>query len=144
MIKVPIPLRTSLGLNEREHWRARAKRNKSERNVAFWYCYDAAGAAGPILNRQPPLQITLTRIGPTNGLDDDNLCGSLKSVRDGVADWLGVQDNDKRLTWAYEQRREKTWSVQISIIPIKSATSSSQEAPAGSDAISRAESSTTG
>ena len=136
MIKVTIPLRTSLGLNEREHWRARAKRNKSERNVAFWYCYDAAGAAGPILNRQPPLQITLTRIGPTNGLDDDNLCGSLKSVRDGVADWLGINDRDPRVTWKYEQRRESKWSVSITVTPSALATSSLPAVQASSGSTS--------
>ena len=136
MIKVTIPLRTSLGLNEREHWRARAKRNKSERNVAFWYCYDAAGAAGPILNRQPPIQITLTRAGPTNGLDDDNLRGSLKAVRDGVADWLGINDRDPRVTWKYEQRRESKWSVSITVTPSALATSSLPAVQASSGSTS--------
>jgi hypothetical protein len=32
-------------------------------------------------------------------LDDDNLVGSLKPIRDAVAKWLGVDDGDKRVRW---------------------------------------------
>jgi hypothetical protein len=38
-------------------------------------------------------------------LDDDNLQGALKSVRDGVADAYGIPDNDSRITWRYSQER---------------------------------------
>jgi hypothetical protein len=36
-------------------------------------------------------------------MDSDNSIGSLKSVRDGVADALGIDDGDPRLTWEYRQ-----------------------------------------
>lgn len=48
--------------------------------------------------------MTLTRIAPRE-LDGDNLQSSLKACRDGVADWLGVDDRDPRVTWSYAQRR---------------------------------------
>ena len=50
------------------------------------------------------MQITLTRIAPRT-LDDDNLAAGFKATRDRVADWLGVDDGDKRLTWRYAQER---------------------------------------
>lgn len=36
-------------------------------------------------------------------LDSDNLQSSLKALRDAVAEWLGVDDRDKRVTWEYGQ-----------------------------------------
>ena len=103
---ISIPLRTSSGLNAREHWRARAKRVRTERL-----------ATGLVLNRQtrPPIPCTvrLTRIAPSNGLDDDNLCGALKAVRDQVAEWLGVDDKDRAsVRYVYAQRRGP-WAVEI-------------------------------
>ena len=52
----------------------------------------------------PPLLVTITRISPAE-LDDDNLARSGKAVRDGVADWLGVDDRTKRggVAWKYAE-----------------------------------------
>jgi hypothetical protein len=65
----------------------------------------------------PPLTIVITRIGPRE-LDTDNLCGSAKHVRDGVADWLGVNDRSKLLTWQYEQEYggKGVYGVKIRIV----------------------------
>jgi hypothetical protein len=60
----------------------------------------------------PPLTITITRIGPRE-LDTDNLAGSAKHCRDGVADWLGVNDRSKELQWLYAQ--EKTGKGQYGV-----------------------------
>jgi len=38
-------------------------------------------------------------------LDGDNLAGALKAVRDGVADALGIDDRNPRVTWLVDQRR---------------------------------------
>jgi hypothetical protein len=54
-----------------------------------------------------PLEITLVRVGKRD-LDDDNLAGAFKAVRDGVADWLGINDGSKKLVWKYEQTRGDT------------------------------------
>jgi len=51
-----------------------------------------------------PLTITLTRCAPRT-LDDDNAVYSMKSVRDGVADFLKINDRDPRVTWKVEQRK---------------------------------------
>jgi hypothetical protein len=50
----------------------------------------------------PPATIVITRIGPRE-LDSDNAVGACKHCRDGVADWLGINDRSKLLTWQYEQ-----------------------------------------
>lgn len=51
----------------------------------------------------PRLVVTLRRIGPRR-LDDDNLAGAFKPVRDGIADALRLDDGSERIAWRYEQR----------------------------------------
>jgi hypothetical protein len=76
------------------------------------------GTTLALLSRHPlpvlPLVVTLTRLSPGE-LDDDNLRPALKSVRDGVADALDVDDRDKRVRWEYYQRKQKAWGVEIRI-----------------------------
>lgn len=104
MIRVEI--RTVPGMNVREHWRARAKRVKAERTATAWRL---AGKARPEL----PCTVRLTRVAPSAGVDDDNLTGALKGVRDQVAAWLGVDDKHRGLVrYVYEQRRGP-WAVEI-------------------------------
>lgn len=106
MTPICIPLRTSSGLNAREHFRVRAKRVAAERD-AVWYFL--RGKTRP----QIPCSVILTRVAPSNGLDDDNLAGSLKSVRDEVAKWLRVDDRDRMtVRYRYAQRRGP-WGVEI-------------------------------
>lgn len=62
-----------------------------------------------------PIQIVLTRRGPTAGLDLDNLQAAFKAVRDGVADWLQIDDGDPRLHWTYRQGRAASWAVVIEV-----------------------------
>ena len=78
----------------------RSARAKKQRDMACLACRGRFGKA-PV----PPLVITITRIGPRE-LDSDNLAGSAKHVRDGIADWLGINDRDKRLQWRYEQEKQ--------------------------------------
>lgn len=106
---IEIPLRTVSALNCREHWRARARRVRNEREVVAWWL------AGWKKKPSTPCVIRLTRIAPSNGLDDDNLCGSLKGVRDQVAQWLGVDDKRSELVkYVYAQERGP-WAVRIQV-----------------------------
>lgn len=103
---ISIPLRTSRGLNSREHWAARAKRVRSEREaVAFML----SGHSRPSV----PCTVVLTRVAPSNGLDDDNLAGALKAVRDQVAEWLGVDDKHRHIVRYEYQQRRGPWGVEI-------------------------------
>jgi hypothetical protein len=67
--------------------------------------------------------VLLTRVGPTNGLDDDNLASALKAVRDEVAKWLGVDDRDRlKVRYRYAQRRGPVWGVEVEFgEPVKGA-----------------------
>ena len=63
-----------------------------------------------------PAIVTLTRKAPRL-LDDDNLARSLKAVRDGVADAMGVDDGDvDAVEWLYEQVIAKDYAVEIEIM----------------------------
>lgn len=101
VITLNLPLRTVSLTNAREHWSTKAKRARTERNVAHyaWLLREGRG-----LYVGEGATITLTRVGPRK-LDDDNLASSLKHVRDQVAAELGVDDGSPRLRWLYEQER---------------------------------------
>jgi len=89
---VELPLRLESLSNKREHWAVRHKRAKAHRSAAYLAC-----KTHPL-----PCVVTITRIAP-RALDDDNLRHAAKSVRDGIADRLGVDDRDPRVEWRYAQ-----------------------------------------
>lgn len=99
---IRLPIHTRSEANLREHWRLRAKRTQNQRYAARALTWHAA------LNAQRPVglpaDITLTRIAPRR-LDSDNLAGSLKAVRDGIADGLGIDDGHILMAWHYKQRK---------------------------------------
>lgn len=105
---IVVPIRTVSGLNVREHWKARSRRVKKEREAVAWML--SSRGVKPAL----PLVVTLTRIGPSNGLDDDNLAASMKGTRDQIAMWLGVDDRKAEVVrYRYAQERAKDWGVRI-------------------------------
>lgn len=110
MLTVLLPIKAVSVLNAREHWRARAARAKVHRATAYTLMRAAA------LGHEVPCAVTMTRIAP-RALDGDNLQASAKACRDGIADWLKVNDNDPRVTWQYAQRRgePKQYAVEIRV-----------------------------
>lgn len=105
-----VPIKTVPGLNARELWQARSSRVKRERKTVAW-CL--VGQRRPEL----PCTVLLTRIAPSAGVDDDNLSGSLKGVRDQIADWLGVDDRHRKIVrYEYAQARGP-WGVRIEWLP---------------------------
>lgn len=96
-MKVFIPIKTVSTLNAREHWAQRAERAKHHRAAAHWAM---KGQAKPDL----PCLIQLTRLS-ASALDTDNLAASQKSVRDGIADWLGIDDGSDAVRWVYAQEK---------------------------------------
>lgn len=52
-----------------------------------------------------PLLVLITRISPGRFDRDDGVNISCKHVRDGVADAIGVDDDDARVTWRYAQEK---------------------------------------
>lgn len=113
VILVTLSMRTVSEANSHEHWRLRAKRAKQQREAAAFTLLGVLRAE----HVEPPCDVLLTRIGPTTGLDDDNLPASMKHVRDGVADALGLaNDRDPRVRWSYAQQRTKDWGVIVRIV----------------------------
>ena len=94
-LTIPMPLPSAANL--REHWTAKHRRVKSQRQIVAAYI-------GGRPKLELPVVVTLERVAP-RALDDDNLRGAFKAVRDQVATWLGVPDNDPRIRWDYAQRR---------------------------------------
>jgi hypothetical protein len=96
-VTLTIPMRLLSAANLREHWAAKAKRVKQQRQAVAMFI---GGRPKPAL----PVVVTLVRIAP-RALDGDNLQSAFKAPRDEIARWLGCQDNDPRVTWVYGQRR---------------------------------------
>jgi hypothetical protein len=115
---VTLPLRTVSEANSRAHWAERARRAKRQRGVAHlalvgrlrdpWVV--AALDAGF-------LRVRLVRIAPRD-LDTDNLASSLKAIRDGVTDALGLaSDRDPRVAWVVDQERgrPRQYAVRVEV-----------------------------
>lgn len=105
-----IPLKTVNGQNAREHWQQRRRRVKLERDATAF-----------VVKPFPvPCIVRLIRISPGT-LDDDNLAGALKSVRDEVAKICGVDDKPSGpITWVYAQERckPKQFGVRVEFLAI--------------------------
>ena len=107
-----IPIRTTTGLNAREHWAVKAKRVKRERQATrfFW----TAQRVGLNLAAGMHWRIELVRYAPGNPPDGDNVVAGLKAVRDQLAEQLGISDGDRRHLWFYGSRRGH-WGVRVRI-----------------------------
>jgi hypothetical protein len=100
MITITLPIKTVAGLNAREHHMARMRRVKNERCSAKWGVWQASK------NVALPVVVTMTRLS-SGELDDDNLQGACKAIRDGIADAYGIDDRDRRIKWQYAQAKCK-------------------------------------
>lgn len=113
---VQMKIRTISMANVREHWAVRAKRNKAHRAAVaaqFVWCPET-------LRETPfPLTVTLTRYGKRL-LDDDNLAGSFKAIRDEVATQLGRDDNPTSgISWVYRQHKAKDYWINIEVEAVR-------------------------
>jgi hypothetical protein len=134
-VDLALPLRLESKANARGAWQTRHASNADQRGTVLIVLRTWAGARGPAqLWGRPledrvtldgtwpptirdPLFVQITRVAP-NKLDrDDNLPMSCKSVRDGIADWLGIDDRSDLVRWSYDQRRDepRTYGVEIRI-----------------------------
>ena len=115
-----IPIRTVPESNRGgEHWTAKSKRHKMQKNAVF-YCIK------PMISNHPiplPITITICRIAPRKLDSHDNLAISLKWIADAIAELfipglkIGMADNDPRITFTYTQEKgqPKEYAVRIKI-----------------------------
>lgn len=107
MIEFTLPIKTENPLNgQHGDWRRTAGIRRRQRTNARLLC--------PLFTM--PAVVTMTRCS-AGTLDDDAVPGALKSVRDGIADRLGIADNDPRVQWRYSQEKCKrgTWAVKVRV-----------------------------
>jgi hypothetical protein len=93
-------------LNQRVHWTVRSKQARLQREAAFY----------SVKKHELHCIVKITRVGP-RALDDDNLAGSCKSIRDGIADRLGIDDRSEAVAWRYAQRKGP-YGVEIEFLPM--------------------------
>ena len=112
-LELTLPIRTTRGLNDRAHWAAKHQKAKKERGTACMLVRLR-------MNMQPrlfgyPIIVTLTRLS-SSALDDDNLQGALKSVRDGIADAFECDDSGRsRLRFVYMQEKCKRGAFGVKV-----------------------------
>jgi len=147
VIEFVLQLKTVSELNSHEHWRERNARAKDHRQTAsvamvkalggtredeaaVLYRRTVKGKTIPAAWQRPvaqqmalgiawvPCTVTMTRISP-RGLDSgDNLSSSTKSCRDGIADALGINDRDPRVTWLCLEERGgvNEYAVKVRVV----------------------------
>ena len=114
MIEVRMNMKIVSVANMRLHWAIKAKLAKDHRTRTRMSLAAVAQSSGLDML---PATVVLTRVAPRR-LDGDNLQSGFKAVRDGVADWLGVDDGNSLVDWQYAQRsgRSGEYAVEIEVI----------------------------
>ena len=107
-IAVTLPIHIVSEANAREHWRVVAKRKAAHREIARTMLQKYASP------KAQPITVVLTRIGKKT-LDGDNLQGGFTATRNGVADWLGIDDGSSLLTWRYAQKKGKQYAAHVAV-----------------------------
>lgn len=113
VITVELPVHLKNTSNARQHWGTTARKAKVRHTVEL--AVRTAARHRGIVEMLPPLALSggadehdlavrLVYVGP-RVLDDDGVASAVKSLRDGVADALGVDDRDPRVTWVPDQER---------------------------------------
>lgn len=121
MMSITVPIRTVSEANAHEHWRARQRRAKEQRTFTAMACRSGMRFdARAFRVTTATMTVRLVRVAPGT-LDSDNLAGSQKHVRDGIADWLGIDDGSPRITWEYAQEHgpKGFYGVRIEVIPLE-------------------------
>jgi hypothetical protein len=91
-----------INLNSRGHWASKASQIKKERELVGLALL--AGARDLRGKHERVGRVAMTRMS-ARMLDDDNCVGSLKATRDAVAEWLGIDDGDRRISWSSGQEK---------------------------------------
>lgn len=110
------PMTLPSASNLHEQWWARHKRVKAQR-ATTGLALRANGVAWRLRQLVPGerLAVRLVRVSPRE-LDDDNLQGAFKAVRDEIAAFFGIDDRDARIRWLYGQTKGKPSAVRVDFV----------------------------
>mgnify|MGYP003130290174 CR=1 FL=1 len=118
IFKESLPCKTRSLNNSREHWAAKSKRAKNERNLARFVFAKHEPPKPMPSDSGKVIFVKMTRVSPRK-LDCDNLTGALKAIRDGIADWLMIDDGLSCVSWEYGQKkagvREHSVDVEVGV-----------------------------
>lgn len=120
IIELPWPDKR-LSPNARLHWRPKADAKEIARNVGKTLTWAALGVGVREVRarfaKDGPIPLTITFYPPDNRhRDDDNMVGSFKSYRDGIADALGVNDRRFRPVYVFAEPC-KPGRVEVTFLP---------------------------
>jgi hypothetical protein len=115
-ITIALPLRLESASNLHEgHWAQRHKRVARERDLTK--TITRARLPDRWAEWTASIAVTLRRIAPRRLDEGDNLAGAFKAVRDGVADALGLGDDEASgVSWSYDQQRRKRREYGVEIV----------------------------
>jgi hypothetical protein len=121
-ISVTLPIHVVSVANVREHHMRKAARTADHRGtvkLALWAkLLELRNLLGHGYADGDHVRVVLVRQGKKK-LDGDNLQAALKACRDGVADALGVEDNDPRITWEYDQAPAGPHAVHVAVSQVE-------------------------
>lgn len=100
LIEVTLPFKVESRANDHRsnHWGPRAATTKSQREGTQLALSSHRRHMRGLLDTCG-LVVRVVRLGPTELDSHDNLGHALKAITDGVADLLGVNDRDQRVTF---------------------------------------------
>jgi hypothetical protein len=115
-----------------KHWGAKAKLVRKARVATSYALVQPAelrhavrrwGNAYALDVDAPQLVVTITRVAPRMLDPGDNIATACKPVRDQIAEALGVDDRDSRITWRVGQRRgkPKEYACEVEIVELAQA-----------------------
>ncbi len=120
VLEIQVDVKTVSENNRCDHWVAKNSR-KREQRAAVWSAWlQAEPIAGYGNIFYTPITVTITRYSP-HTLDGDNLQGSVKAIRDTVANLMypghrpGIADSAHGLTWEYKQEKGPLGRIDIKI-----------------------------
>ena len=103
-------LRLTNGANAREHWATKARRAKRERGLILRALL-ASGVRVP----RGPWRVEITRVAPRR-MDSDGATIAAKHLRDGVADWLGIDDGADAVTFVVDQCKGEPREYAVRVV----------------------------
>lgn len=116
-IRLTNPLNSSQGLTRGAAMGA-ARKRKNDRGVVRCVIGFKLGAL-PAGYASKFDRVRIVRIGPGT-MDDDGLAAACKSVRDGIADALGINDRQPKGFWDYAQEKQGkgVYAVRIELMEV--------------------------